>query len=335
MPKFRIGVDASFWMEDDYRLQNIIKSEKAGFDTLWLGDHFLPWHHSFKHSFYAWSVIPTALERTSDIIIGVDVTVPIGARYHPAIIAQASGTIGKMYPGRFYLGVGTGEAMSEERFLGAWPKWQERIERLDEAVKIIDRLFVADDFIDFDGKYFPMKMVHLYVKPAEPPPIYYSALGPNAAYHAGRSGKNLMTVCTISKWREQIFPSFEKGAREAGIEVGRLDKSMVMVGSIGHRREAIEKSRRMVAGATIPGMFDESDPRKIEEAGKGLSDEDISSNFPIAETADEMIGIFDEYRHAGITHIIYTDLGPSPEETMQTFSRTIIPYFRELERQDG
>ncbi len=163
--KFRIGVDASFWMDNKYRMKFLKPCEKAGFDSVWFGDHFLPWHHSFKHSFYVWPVMAAAAERTKKIAIGVDVTVPIGGRYHPAIVAQAIGTLDSMYPGRFYLGVGSGEAMSEKRFMGRWPPWKERIERLAEAVELIRKLFTSDDFFDFNGKYFSMEKVYLYVKP--------------------------------------------------------------------------------------------------------------------------------------------------------------------------
>ena len=328
MNNFRIGVDASFWIDDNYTLSNLIRAEKSGFDIVWLGDHFLPWHHSFKHSCYVWSVLPVALERTKRIIVGVDVTVPLGARYHPAIIAQASGTIGKMYPHRFYLGLGSGEAMSEERFLGHWPRWLERIDRLNEAVELIDKLLSSKDFFDFGGKYFPMNMVYLYVKPEERIPIYYFALGPKSAYHAGRSGKNLMTLATISKWNEEIYPSFRRGAQDAGINTTNLDKSLMIPGAIGHVKEAAENARKLFAGSIIPEMFNEPDPRKIEDAARRLTDEQIHSSFSLVETVDQMVEKFDQYRNAGITNIIYLDVGPDPEETMELFSKKIIPYFK-------
>lgn len=109
MRRLEIGLDASFMMtlDEDYTLKYLVKAEEAGFDFLWLGDHFLPWHHSMKHNFFVWSVLAAVAARTKRMKVGVDVTVPIGGRYHPAIIAQASATMDQMFPGRFALGVGT------------------------------------------------------------------------------------------------------------------------------------------------------------------------------------------------------------------------------------
>jgi coenzyme F420-dependent glucose-6-phosphate dehydrogenase len=86
----KLGVDATFWMDGRYEMRFLKLCERAGFDSVWFGDHFLPWHHSFKHNFFVWPVMAAAAERTRKIKVGVDVTVPIGGRYHPAIIAQAA-----------------------------------------------------------------------------------------------------------------------------------------------------------------------------------------------------------------------------------------------------
>ncbi len=325
--KFRIGVDASFWMDNKYRMEFLKPCEKAGFDSVWFGDHFLPWHHSFKHSFYVWPVMAAAAERTKKIAIGVDVTVPIGGRYHPAIIAQAIGTLDSMYPGRFYLGVGSGEAMSEKRFMGRWPPWKERIERLAEAVELIRKLFTNEDFFDFNGKYFTMEKVYLYVKPKKKVPIYFSAGGPKAAVYAGKYGDHLITYGTVEKCRDEIFPAFEKGAAEAGKDVKKMEKAVLIAGGLGDIEGAIKKIRTYHAGTLIPENFDEPDPRKIEESGQRVTDDEILRNYYLFKKADGLIDVIDKFRKIGTNHLIFTDFSVSPLRTIRTFKEEIIPYF--------
>ena len=183
MARLQIGLDAIYMMtfDDQYALRYPIAAEKAGFDYLWLGDHFFPWHQSFRHCFFVWEVLAAVGARTKSIKFGPDVTVPIGGRYHPAVIAQAAATMDNMFPGRFVLGVGSGEAISEARFFGRWPRWDERQERLIEAIDLIKMLWTKKEYFDFEGKRFKMTNVFGHLKPKTQIPIYVSALGGRSA----------------------------------------------------------------------------------------------------------------------------------------------------------
>ena len=155
-----------------------IYAEEMGFRTVWFGDHIFPWYHSAKRSAFPWSVMPVALEKTDRIKVGPWVTVPIGARYHPAIIAQAAATLDNMYPGRIMLGVGTGEALNERPFWNdRWPKWEERMDRLAEGIRLIRQLWDSKEPFKFEGKYFSSDFYYLYTKPRAKIPIYSSAMG--------------------------------------------------------------------------------------------------------------------------------------------------------------
>jgi len=327
--QFKLGVDVTFWTEPDYSLECAVRSEEAGFDSIWVADHFLPWHHSFKMSFYAFSMMAALAERTRKVPIGVDVTVPMGARYHPAIVAHAFGTLGRLYPGRILLGVGSGEAMSEERFLGYWPPWQERIDRLSEAIEFMRKLWTNEDFFDFKGKYFKMDKVFLYVKPSKEIPVYFSALGRKSAHYAGRYGDHLITCTTLEKCRDVIFPSFDEGARSVNRDPERMEKAVQIVGSIGDVDKITDALRRTIAGATIPEMVKEPDPRIIEKEGAKIPDETMKSLYSICSTADEMIDVIAKFRQAGADHILYTDVTSDPRRIIDTFKKEIIPYFKE------
>lgn len=324
----KIGLDFSFWIDPDYSLEMLEPSEKAGFDSIWFGDHFLPWHHSFKYSFFVWSVMAAAAERTRSIPVGVDVTVPIGGRYHPAIVAQAISTLGAMYPGRILLGVGSGEAMNEKRFMAYWPDWRERTERLVEALEFIRRLWSQDDFFDFNGEYFRMEKAFLYVKPKKRIPIYFSAIGEKAAFYAGKYGDHIITVNTWQKCRDAIFPQFEKGAREAGKDIRRMERVVSIIGGVSDIAGTIRRIRKLHAGSMIRANFDADDPRKIEESERQLTDEMLFENYCLSRTPGELIESIDSFRRVGATQLIYTDFSPRPKDTVRIFREKVIPYFK-------
>ncbi|MEM1518034.1 MAG: LLM class flavin-dependent oxidoreductase [Nitrososphaerota archaeon] len=329
--KFEIGIDASFTFlfDEDYTLRYLVKMEKAGFDVVWLGDHFYPWHHSFKHNFYVWSLLPVILSRTKSIKSGVAVTVPIGARYHPALIAQASATIDVMFPGRFLLGVGSGEAMNETPFLGYWPNWNERMERLLEGIELIKKMWREQDFFKFDGKYFRMPMVLLYLKPKTEIPIYLSAMGEKSAYIAGKYADRLMTVASVERYRSVILPNFEKGAREAGRDPVTIEKAVSIGGGIGKPENVVKRIKTYIAGASIKEMFNEPDPRKILEAGSKIEDEQIMRSMCISETGADIIETIDEFRKMRVNQVIWGDFSDNINKMIRIFRTKIIPYFRE------
>ena len=329
--RLEIGLDASFMMtfDEDYSLKYLVKAEEAGFDFLWLGDHILPWHDSFKHSFFVWSLLPAVASRTRHIRMGVDVTVPIGGRYHPAIIAQASATIDRIFPGRFCLGVGAGEAMNEARFMGYWPKWEERIDRLVEGIDLIRKLWESDDYFNFNGRYFKMANVCLHPKPKTRIPIYFSAIGEKAAYVAGKHSDMLMTVGTVERCERIIFPKFDDGVSSMGKDPNRTEKAISIDGGVGMPSEILKRIKKLSAGGSLREMFNERDPRKIEKAGSGIPDEQILRDNYIRKSAGELIEVFDKFHKIGATQVIWDDFSPSPDKIMNEFRTTIIPYFKE------
>ena len=276
MTRLVIGLDASFTMtvDEDYTLRYLVQSDKIGFDSLWLGDHFLPWHHSFKHCFFVWSMLPAIAARTKKSKSALTLRYLSAAGIIP-IIAQASATMDRMFPGRFQLGVGTGEAMNEALFMSTWPRWEERGERLIEALDLIKKLWTVEDYFSYNGKYFKMENVHLHLKPKTQIPVYFSAFGENSAYAAGKCSTRLMTGGTVERCRDVIFPKFEEGIRSAGKDVAQTEKVVLIDGGIGPAPEIVKKIKRYSAGSSIMSMFNERDPRRIEQAGNSLPDEQI------------------------------------------------------------
>jgi secondary-alcohol dehydrogenase (coenzyme-F420) len=328
--KFKLGLDSSFMMEydPDYTLKYSVQAEKVGFDYLWMGDHYLPWHASFQHSFFVWELLAVIASKTKKLIVGPDVTVPIGARYHPAIIAQAGGTLARMYPGRFVLGVGSGEALNESWFLGRWPKWSERMDRLLEGVELIRKLWAEDDYFGFKGKYFRLDTTKLYVKHPKTPPIYISAMGKKSSYLAGKYADRLISSGNAEAMRTVVFPNFDRGARDAGRDPSKIEKAVLMDMATGPEDKILERVHRLAAGSAVHGMVDEGDPRKIEKVGSKVPKEQLRKNIIIFRKPDEVIDAIEVFRKLGAGQVIISEMSVEPEKAMAVYSK-VSQYYRQ------
>jgi G6PDH family F420-dependent oxidoreductase len=166
-------------------------AEQAGFDALWISDHFHPWLDEQGQSGFVWSVIG-AISQLTSLPITTAVTCPI-MRMHPALVGQAAATSGLLTDGRFSLGVGSGEALKEHIVGRRWPSAAERLEMLEEAVGLIRQLFTGDQ-VNHHGRHFTAETTRLYSVPAQPPPIYISGFGRQSVELAARIGDGYMTV---------------------------------------------------------------------------------------------------------------------------------------------
>src|SRR5919199_6585159 len=152
-------------------------AQRAGFEALWISDHFHPWTDEQGNSPFMWSVIG-GLSQATSLPVTTAVTCPT-MRIHPAIIAQAAATSKAMLNGRFSLGIGTGEALNEHIFGDPWPSTDTRLEMLEEAIEVI-RLLWEGGTKDHEGRHYYVENARLYTLPAEPPPILVSGFGPKA-----------------------------------------------------------------------------------------------------------------------------------------------------------
>src|SRR5262245_33221795 len=194
-------------------LEFAVRAEEAGFDSVFVSDHFQPLRHSDGHSPFSLSWLAALGERTSRVVMGTSVLTPT-FRLHPSVVAHAFATLGCLYPGRVILGVGTGESLNEVASTGIeCPDRKERFARLKEAIDLIRRLW-SEDFVTFDGAYFHTKNATLYDRPKELVPIYIAATGESAARLAGRVGDGF--ICTSGKPRElytdTLLPAVKDGA---------------------------------------------------------------------------------------------------------------------------
>jgi G6PDH family F420-dependent oxidoreductase len=326
---FEIGLDLGENEKDPREFRDLVAlAERSGFDVAWLGDHFMPWFHSGNRSSFVWSLLGSALEASQKIKVGPYVTTPIGARYHPLLVAQASATLDNMYPGRFVLGVGTGEAMNELPFLEDWPGWKERMERLIEGLQLMRKCWESSSYFDFNGRFFRAKQIFLYTKPkSKKLNVYFSAVGPKAARLAGEHGDGLITLSSrnsIQRLRDAILPKFDEGAREARKDPLKM-KKIVSVGFTFDDEKSYVKRVRSSSGNFAKGSLDEPDPRKIEKMGLELADEDIIKSTNFCSGWSDVIETISKLRQIGFSEIVLNS-GPSAE-IIKSFSENMLPHF--------
>jgi coenzyme F420-dependent glucose-6-phosphate dehydrogenase len=315
----------------DELLEYAIVAEQAGFDSIDASDHFHPWSERGQACF-VWSWLGAAAARTRKIVLGTGVTCPI-LRYHPAVIAQAAATMACMAPRRFYLGVGTGEALNEYSSTGEWPGYNVRQEQMAEAIELIRALWTGDK-VTHQGPYYQTRQAKLYTRPGEPIPLYISAMVPNSAHFAGEQGDALITVGggEPDKYR-QIIASFEAGARDAGKHPSRMQRMVELgVAYTDDTDAAIEHRKAYWAGTFVPALFTERiyTPAMSEENGKVVGADTIRLSTCISADPDEHIEFSRRYIDLGFDHLIFHCAGPDQRAFLEDYGRDVLPRLRKL-----
>src|SRR3954465_4464859 len=197
-----------------------VAAEQHGFESATVSDHFQPWRHTGGHAPFALAWLTAVGERTSTLQLGTSRLTPT-FRYNPAVIAQAIATMGVLYPGRIFLGVGTGEALNEiaTGWQGAgkkdWPEFKERFARLRESVELMRELWTSDR-VNYRGEYYETNDASIYDRPKTPIPAYVAAGGPGVARYAGRAGDGF--ICPSGKgmslYTDELIPAVKEGAEK-------------------------------------------------------------------------------------------------------------------------
>src|SRR5256712_4722278 len=295
------------------RLDSAVAAERNGFDSVFVSDHFQPWRHSDGHAPFAFAWLGATGERTKRVLLGTSVVTPT-FRYHPAIVAQAFGTLGSLNPGRIVLGVGTGEHLNEGALGIAWPDNKERFARLREAVKLI-KLLWTEDSVTFDGEFYHTRKATIYDKPSEPIPIYIGAGGPQVAKYAGRAGDGL--ICTSGKgmelYSDQLLPSFAEGASAEGRDPSALDKTIEVKVSYDTDRSRAMEDTKIWAALALPAEVKAGvdDPREMERLARDV-EAVAHRRWLVSNDPDEHLEQFPAYVQLGFNHLVFPSPGNGP-----------------------
>jgi G6PDH family F420-dependent oxidoreductase len=297
-------------------VSNARLAEEAGFEFALISDHFHPWIDRQGQSPFVWAVIGAIAEATEGLRLGTGVTCPT-IRTHPAIIAQAAATAAVLMPGRFFLGVGTGENLNEHVLGDHWPPAAVRLEMLEEAVEVIRRLWSGEQ-TSHRGRHYVVENARIYTAPAESPPILVAAAGPKAAELAGRIGEGFVGVSP----QGELLDVFDRAGGR-----GKPRYGQVQVCWASDEREAKRTALEWFPNIALPGELSQElpVPAHFEQAVELLSEDDMSEIVacgPDPERHLEMIGRFED---AGFDHIYVHQIGPEQEGFIRFYESEVLP----------
>lgn len=301
------------------------RAEEAGFGYALVSDHFHPWVDRQGESPFVWSVIGAIAEATETLRLGTGVTCPT-IRIHPAVIAQAAATSAALMPGRFFLGVGTGENLNEHILGDAWPPGDVRLEMLEEAIQVI-RLLWQGGYRSHRGRHYTVQEARLYTLPDELPPIAVAAAKPGAAALAGRLGDALVAVAP----ERALVQRFE--AAGGG---GKPRYGQVTVCWAESEAEARRTAHEWWPNAGVQGDLSQELPlpAHLEQAAATVREEDVAEAVVCGPDPERHAEKIDEFAAAGFDHVYIHQIGPDQEGFLTFYERELLPRYATEIRSD-
>ena len=306
-------------------------AESKGFSGVMAADHFQPWVPAQGQSSFVWNVLSAIGERTVGDM-GPGVSTPT-FRWHPAMVAQASATLAAMYPGRHWLGLGSGEALNEHVVGGYWPEAPERINRMFEAVEVINKLFTASlagKDTKHSGPFYKLESTRLWTMPAVAPEILVATAGPVTAKRAGKTVDGLITVGAPLEKIAGLFAKFDEGAREAGKDPSSMSKVLQLHMSWAPTEE--EAIRNALVEWPNGGMrFPKSDirsPYEMEQMAKLVRPSDFEGRMVIDSDPDKHREYIQKFVDLGFDRIYLHNVGRNQREWIDVFGRDVLPKLR-------
>jgi coenzyme F420-dependent glucose-6-phosphate dehydrogenase len=319
--------------QPDVGLEHVLLEERAGFDSVWVSDHFLPWFHTNAACGFAWTFIASCAQATKKIKFGTGITCPT-LRYNPGLVAQAFATLNYMYKDRIFLSVATGEALNEIPLGYNWPSYMERVHRLEEAIEVIRKLW-SGELVSFKGNYYKLNKAKLYTAPRSKIPIFVAASGPTVAELSGRVGDGFLTAAAPEDtYRNVLFPALEKGLRASNRSFDSIDRSIELWMSYDKDPVKALKSVRPWAGSLLPVFYKMGvyDPREIEAHGNFVGDEQLAKYWTIGTSSEPFIKMIEKYVRLGFNQVHITSSSPDQRNFIELFGKEVVPYFKSNNR---
>src|SRR3954453_3494381 len=326
--------DTTFWFAGSHEefpptelLRQAQAAEQAGFDGLGCSDHFAPWFPDGQ-SGQAW-VYLGALGQLTKLPIGTGVT-PVIHHYHPGVIAQAFMSLEELYPGRVWLGAGSGESLNEGPLGLDWPDPAEQLERFDKGLEAIRRLWDGET-VTMDGGWFELREAKLYTRAASRPRLYVSAFGPQAARIAAKHGDGLWTMGD-PEIAGEVIDTYRSACSELGREPGEIILQAAFAWA-ADEREAIDGARRWKPTQLSEVYRDEiPDPADMQRrADEQMSDEEFAKEgFIVASDPEEHVERVREIQEIeGGTVVCLQLIGQAdPMGSIRTYGEKVLPALR-------
>jgi G6PDH family F420-dependent oxidoreductase len=298
-------------------------AERAGFEALWISDHFHPWLDDQGHSPFVWSVLGGIAAVTERVKVTTAVTCPT-VRIHPAVIAQAAATTAELLgtsdgTGRFVLGVGTGEALNEHILGDHWPTPQVRLSMLEEAVDLIRELWKGET-VDHDGEHYVVENARIYTLPSYTPQILVSAFGPKALEVAARIGDGFITTAPSAEDIATYRKHGGKGITQAGVKVCWHED----------KQQAVKIAHKTWRNSMVPGQLaqDLATPTHFEQASELVTEEMVAEKVTCGTDPEEHAAAVREYIDAGFDEVYVAQMGPDQEGMIRFYESEVLPRLR-------
>ncbi|MFI5889995.1 TIGR03557 family F420-dependent LLM class oxidoreductase [Actinoplanes sp. NPDC051513] len=288
-------------------------AQDAGFQGLWISDHYHPWNDEQGQSPFVWSIIG-ALSQVVRIPVTTAVTCPI-MRIHPAVIAQAAATSAALHDGRFVLGVGTGEALNEHILGDRWPFAEERLEMLEEAVVVLRQLW-RGEYVTHHGRHYTVDQARIYTLPAEPPRVYVSAFGPKAIDVAARIGDGYISTSPDA----DLVAEFRRRAGAKPVQGG-------FKGCWAPTEdEGVEIAHRLWANSGVPGELSQvlPSPKHFEQAAQLVTPEMTRKAVACGPDPAGHAEQLKKYEAAGFDEVYVANMGPNYREFIELYRREFL-----------
>ena len=304
-------------------------AEEHGFGGVMAADHFQPWVPQQGHNAFVWSWMAALGVATKRLTFGPGVTCP-SFRYHPSVVAQASATLGAMFPGRFWLGVGSGEALNEHVVGGVWPEAHVRLKMMQEAIEIIKKLFSGKVARHDDGEYFTMERVRLWTLPEQSVPIYVATAGPITAKWTGQYCDGLITPGAGHEKLRMLLAKFEEGAKASGRDPAKMPKLLQLHMSWAETYdEAVQNALTEWpnGGMAFPKQ-DIRSPEDFAEMAKLVRPENYKNRMLISPDLDEHRAAIQQFIDLGFDEIHVHNVGRNQEQFIKRFGEQEIAKLR-------
>jgi coenzyme F420-dependent glucose-6-phosphate dehydrogenase len=291
-------------------------AERAGFTFALVSDHYHPWVDAQGHSPFVWSTLGGIAQATEKIRVGTGVTCPM-IRIHPAIVAQAVATVAAMMPGRFFLGVGSGENLNEHVTGARWPLPDERLEMMEEAIEVMRLLWQGGEQTH-RGKHYTVDHARVYTLPDEPFEIYVAAAAPKAAELAGRLGDGFISTSPEKEFVEKFA--------EAGGD-GKPTLGMMHCAYDTDEKAALERATKLWPNLALKGPLGQelATPSDFEAAAEMVEEEDVAEATPCGPDPERYLEMIRKYDDAGFTHVYIHQIGENQDEFAEFAKRELMP----------
>jgi coenzyme F420-dependent glucose-6-phosphate dehydrogenase len=296
-------------------------AQDSGFGFALISDHFHPWIDKQGQSPFVWGVLGAIAQATQRLSVGTAVTCPT-MRMHPAIVAQAAATAAALMPGRFFLGVGTGENLNEHVVGQGWPETEVRQERLEEAIEII-RLLWKGGNQSHHGRHFTVENARLYTLPNSPPPLYVAVGGTRSADLAGRLGDGMIGTGA----EPSLFEAFDRAGGAGKPRYGELTVCWAKDEATAKR---LAKEHWPTSAMESNLSWELPLPEHFEAVAELVTEDQVAESVTCGPDPERHLAAIRKYAKAGYDHICVHQVGKEQKGFFDFYAKEILPELKSI-----